>query len=149
MAVFNIPPGTSCGVSQSFGAAYFAFPFCEKTNGPGVQDEPLWQREGETEKRGQRGRQSAGLYFTPTSFPGSSETVQSLSRGLQCGSGFTPICPLPPSQFWHAYVLPSRLEIKDGQQGYSIKSGVAKGVKGVYWMNFPGYKVAPSEKSCQ
>lgn len=57
VAVFIFPPGTSCGVSQSFGAAYFAFPFCVKTNGPRVQDEPLRRREGDGEKGTERERE--------------------------------------------------------------------------------------------
>lgn len=55
----------SCGVSQSFGAACFAFPFCEKTNGPRVQHQPLCLCQPFTEKGIERRAKISLLLLPP------------------------------------------------------------------------------------
>lgn len=77
------PSGTSRGVSQSFGAACFAFPFCEKTNRPGLRDELRLQRETWAEGRGEERRAELRLGFHSCS------SLQALNESKVLPAGYS------------------------------------------------------------
>lgn len=145
MVVFNFPPGTSCGVSQSFGADYFAFPFCAKTK---RAESPRWTvlTEGEMEKgdgeREEERQAEAGLGFHSllVCLQTLSQSKVSL-KGLHSGSSFTHTRPLPPFHFWDAMFYLSGGEIKVRKQGFMLhgEERIDRKCGGIVWKGTRSY----------